>query len=143
MTTYLWRVMLNTVVCLALSFSLCAAAEPQVGPKSGTIPGTGLTSGDAVAIVVGVIAVVVIVAVVVIHSKAGNRTITGCVNAGAGGMTLTNESDKRSYLLAGETAGIKPGDRMSLQGKSVKPHGSTTFTLETKKIKQDYGVCPQ
>jgi len=25
----------------------------------------------------------------------------------------------------------------------VKSHGSTTFTLETKKIKQDYGVCPQ
>jgi hypothetical protein len=143
MTTYLWRIAVSTLVCMALGFSLCASAEAQVGPKSGTIPGTGLTNGDAIAIVVGVIAVVVIVAVVVIHSKAGNRTVTGCVNAGAGGMTLTNESDHRTYLLAGDTAGVKPGERMSLQGKSVKPHGSTTFTLETKKIKQDYGVCPQ
>src|ERR1700677_3407687 len=105
MTTYPWRVILNTVVCLALSLSLCANAEPQAGPKSATIPGTGLTNGDAIAIVVGVIAVVVIVAVVVIHSRAGNRTITGCVNAGASGMTLANESDKRIYLLAGDTAG--------------------------------------
>jgi hypothetical protein len=143
MTTYLWRVILNTVVCLALSLSLCANAEPQAGPKSATIPGSSLTTGDAIAIVVGVIAVVAIAAVVVIHSKAGNRTITGCVNQGASRMTLTDEQDHRTYLLAGETGGVKPGDRMSLQGKSVKPHGSTTFTLETKKIKQDYGVCPQ
>jgi hypothetical protein len=143
MTKHPWRAVLIVVVCVALSLTLGAVAGAQAGPKSGTIPGTSLTNGDAIAIVVGVVAVVVLVAVVVIHSKAGNRTITGCVNAGPGGMTLTNESDQRTYLLAGETAGVKSGDRMTLWGKGTKVHGSGTLTLETKKIKQDYGVCTQ
>jgi hypothetical protein len=141
MTTCLWRAVLITAVCVSLSLSLCANVEAQARPNAATIPGTGLTTGDAIGIVVGVVAVIVIVSVIVIHNKAGNRTITGCVNSGANGMTLTDEKDHRAYSLSGETAGVKPGDRMSLQGKSVKPHGSETFTLQTKKIKQDFGVC--
>lgn len=137
MRTYLWRVILNTLVCVALGLSLCAAAGAQAGPRSATIPGTGITQAGAIAIVVGVVAAVVIVAVVVIHKKAGNRTITGRINAGAGGMTVTDENDHRTYLLAGEMAGVKPGERMTLEGKSVQPQGGTTFTLETKKIKQN------
>ena len=44
-------------------------------------------------------------------------------------------------MLSGNTAGIKPGDRMTLQGKKIKPNSSNTLTWETKKITKDFGAC--
>jgi hypothetical protein len=116
-------------------------AAAAAGPVAAGAAGGGL-SGKKIWIGVAA-AVVLLLALVVIHSKAGKRTVTGCVSSGPGGMTLTDEKDHRTYLLARETAGVEPGERMTLQGNGVRPHGSTTITLETKIIKQDYGVSPQ
>jgi hypothetical protein len=129
---YLWR----GVLIVALSVALSASAEAQAGfPKT-----TG--SGTMVAVVVGVVAAVVIVAVVVIHKSSKKRTITGCVNSGENGMNMTDDKDKRFYALSGNTAGIKSGDRMTLQGKEIKPKDAgKTLVWETRKITKDFGVC--
>jgi hypothetical protein len=86
-------------------------------------------------------AAVVTVAVLVLHESAKKRTITGCVTSGDNGMSVTDEKDKRLYALSGDTAGVKPGERMTLQGKKFKPNDGKPPFWETKKIVKDFGVC--
>ncbi|MGA9687297.1 MAG: hypothetical protein WBQ81_11125, partial [Candidatus Sulfotelmatobacter sp.] len=79
-------------------------------------------------IVIGIVAVTaaiaVVVTVLVMHESKKKRTITGCVNSTAGGMTITDEKDNQTYAIVGDTASIKPGDKMRLRGRKAKPNGS-------------------
>jgi hypothetical protein len=124
----LWRGGLIVVLSLALTTPAKASGFPSGGAIAGAIAGAA--------------AALVIVAVVVIHESSKKRTITGCVNSGENGMSVVDEKDKRTYTLSGNTAGIKPGDRITLQGKKVKPKGTDkTLTWETKNVTKDFGVC--
>jgi hypothetical protein len=100
---YFWR----GVLMVALSVILAKPAEAKGYPSGGTI----------VAAIVGVVAVVVIAAVVVIHKSSEKRSITGCVNSGENGMSMTDEKDKRLYALSGTTTDVKPGDRRPCRAK--------------------------
>ena len=123
-----WCGILSVVLCTVLA----KPAEASGYPSAGAIVGG----------IAAVAAAVVIVAVVVIHRSSAKRAITGCVNSGENEMTLTDEKDKKSYALSGNTAGIKPGDRMTLQGKKIKmKDAAKTLIWETKKISKDFGVC--
>jgi hypothetical protein len=143
------------VLCVALALILCVsfsqAADAQSRSRphretSGDIPGSSLSAGQAVAIVVGSIAAIAVVVILVVHHKksqasSDSPSITGCVAAVPSGKTLTDESDKRVYLLAGNTSGVTSGDRVTLTGK---PGASTTdfpAVWNIKKIQQDYGAC--
>jgi hypothetical protein len=128
MNKYMLGVLI-TVVSLVLASPSKAQGSAAVGAAAGVV-------------VIAAVAVVaaVVVTVVVIH-KSKNSKITGCTSSGGGGMILTNEKDKRVYMLSGNTADIKPGDRMTLQGKKLKASGSNTLTWETKKTTKDFGVC--
>jgi hypothetical protein len=57
-------------------------------------------------------------------------------------MSVTDEKDKRSYALSGNTTDIKPGDRMTLQGTKIqaKDAGKPQVS-ETRTISKDFGVC--
>jgi hypothetical protein len=124
------------VLIVALSVTLSPSAEAQSGG------GKIVSNGTIVGIVVGVVAAVVIVAVVLVHKSSGKRTVTGCVGSGADGISVTNEKDKRVYALGGDTAGIKLGDRMSLQIKKMKSkEAGKPQVWETGKIDKDLGVC--
>jgi hypothetical protein len=126
---------LSAVLIIALSFVLCVPAEAQgssqIGPSPGTIVG---------AIVVVVAGVVVVVAIVAVHYSK-KRTITGCVKPVPNGMVVNDEKDKRVYALSGDTAGIKPGERMTFQGKKIKPNAGNPLGWEISKIRHDDGVC--
>lgn len=125
---------LSAVVIIALSFVLCSPVEAQ---NSGKIVSNGTIAG----VIVGVAAGVAVVAIVAIHYSK-KRSITGCVNAGANGMTITDEKDRQIYALSGDTTNIKPGDRMKLQGKKAKAKGSdTTPVWDAKTMTKDFGVC--
>ena len=126
---------LSGVLIIALSFVLCMPAKAD----SGTIGGVG--TGTIVGVVVGVVAVVAIVAIVVIHKTSGKRTITGCVKPAQNGMTVNDENDQRVYTLSGDTAGVKPGERMTLQGRKIKPNAGNPPGWEITKVGTDYGVC--
>ena len=80
--------------------------------------------------IVAVTAAVVVVTVLIIKQTKG-RTITGCVDSGDSGMVVTNEKDKHLYVLVGNTAGVKQGERMTLTGK-IKSNSGMTLTWETK-----------
>jgi len=100
-------------------------------------------TGIVVAIVVVGLAVTLGVAVVVVHYSK-KRTVTGCVMAGAGGMSVTDERDKKIYMLFGDTATVTPGNRMRLEGKKVKAKSpDKTLIWETTKMSKDFGVCPR
>ena len=129
---YLWC----GVLIFALGVTLSTSAEAQTG--GGKIVSNGTIAG----VIVGVLAAVVVVAYVVIHESSKKRSITGCVIPGASGMSVTDEKDKRSYALSGNTGDIKPGDRVTLQGKKIKPKDAgKPVVWETKTISKDFGSC--
>jgi hypothetical protein len=128
----LWRGVLIVVLCGALATPARAqSGGGRIGPSNGTIVGA----------IVGIAAALVVVAVVAIHYSK-KRQITGCVNSAGSGMTVTDEKDRQVYTLSGNTAGIKPGDRMKLQGKKVKSKGADkTLIWEATRVSKDLGVC--
>jgi hypothetical protein len=58
----------------------------------------------------------------------------------SGGMQLLNESDQRTYELAGDLDGIKAGNRVRISGNKKKLSGSTRQFIATK-LTKDYGLC--
>ena len=101
------------------------------------------TLGEHILIgIVAVAAAVGVVATVLILHYSKKRAITGCVNSGTDGMTITDEKDKQIYALSGNTTSIKPGDRMKLRGRKVKAMGpDKTPIWEAKQVAKDFGVC--
>jgi hypothetical protein len=124
------------VLIVALGVALAKPAEAQfingqIGPSAGPI----------VAGIVGTAAAVVVVTVLVIHYSK-KRAITGCVVSGQSGMTLVDEKDNQTYTLSGDTTGIKPGDRMKLKGKKVKPKPpDKALVWEARQVSKNYGAC--
>ncbi len=130
MTSKFWCVLLMVALCVTLSTR--AEAEDKI-VSNGTIAG----------VIVAVVAVVVVVAYVIVHQSSKKRSITGCVVPGANGMNVTDEKDKRSYALSGNTAGIKAGDRITLKGSKIKAKdASRSLEWQTTRISRDFGSCP-
>ena len=127
-SNYLWR----GVTIIALSTVLVAPARADKVQ----------TDGEEIVIgIVAVAAALVVTTVLVIHYSK-KRAITGCVSSVENGMALTDEKDHQIYSLSGDTVGIKPGDRMKLQGKKIKPKGpDKTLVWETKQSNKDFGLC--
>jgi hypothetical protein len=68
------------------------------------------------------------------------KTIEGCIESGDGGLRLTNDTDKRSYVLDPGGVSLQPGQRVALKGRPGKKHsGSRAFAV--KKLKKDEGSC--
>jgi len=129
---YLWR----GVLVVLLSVALVAPAEAQTGSNK------IVSNGTIVGAIVGIVAGLVVVTLVAVHYSSKKKTITGCVSSEGNTMSLTDEKDKQTYTLAGNTSGLKPGDRMTLQGKKGEPNGTDkTLVWETKKVVEDLGAC--
>jgi hypothetical protein len=104
---------------------------------------TGKIGPDAEpAVVVAVVAAVMLVTVVFIHESPQKRTITGCVNLGENGMSVTDEKDKRTYKLSGNVTGLKPDDQFASHGKKVKRLGVNKLLFwEVSKETTDFVTC--
>ena len=55
-------------------------------------------------------------------------------------MSVWDEKDKRIYPLSGNTAGITAVNRVTLQGKKVKPKGAGPLTREAKRLTKNFGT---
>jgi hypothetical protein len=127
---YIWRAVL--VVALSLAFSAPAKADNLDNAGRNIVIG----------IVAVTAAVAVVVTVVIMHESRKDRTITGCVKSRENGTTnITDEKDGQVYTLSGDTAGIKPGDRMKLKGKKAKPKGEQSRVWVATGVTHDFGVC--
>jgi hypothetical protein len=119
------------IIALMVALSPGAEAEDKI-VSNGTIAG----------VIMGMVAAVAIVAYVVIHESSKKRSITGCVIPAGSGMSLTDEKDKRSYALSGNTGDMKPGDRMTLHGKKIKTkNAGKPVVWETSTISKNFGAC--
>src|ERR1035438_2959043 len=130
--SYVLRILGLATACVALCTNLADSANADQ-----------LKTDVDIVLVLAIVgaAAVITVAVLVVHESAKKRTITGCVTSGDNGMSVTDEKDKRLYALSGDTAGVKPGERMTLRGKKFKSNEGKPPFWETKKIVKDFGVC--
>lgn len=127
------------VALVALSSLLLSRANSQ--SFGNNIPGTGITPGEAIGIVVGSATAITVVAIVLVHNA--HPTLKGCVIAGPGGMLLHSESDQKTYALAGITAGVRAGDVVKVKGKKYKKQKDSAGNEEfaVTQVGKDYGPC--
>jgi hypothetical protein len=130
----------KVVVAFALLSSLLfSRANAQIFGNN--IPGTSITPGQAIGIVVGSAAAITVVTVVLVHNA--HPTLKGCVTADPDGIHLHNEGDQKVYALTGITADVKVGAIVKIQGKKNKKQKDSAGNEEfmVTKISKDYGPC--
>jgi hypothetical protein len=125
---------------LLLCVSLLLFIEPAKAQTGGPI---GITKSQATWIIVGIVAAGAAIGIgiyLAIHHS-HDRSITGCAVSSGGSLSLQHEGDQRSYNLLGDTAAIKPGDRVRVSGKERKeyPSGNRDFLVD--KLAKVYGPC--
>jgi hypothetical protein len=86
-------------------------------------------------------AAIAVVTVATIHHRRRKIAITGCMVSVDKAITVIDEEDKKRYLLSGDITGIRPGDRMSLEGKKAKS-SDKALVWEVKAVIKDFGKCP-
>ena len=129
--------LLRASVALVLGLVLAIPAFPQIGSGLGNI---GPSKGEVIAIIAGTAVVIGGVVYLVYHETHKHPSITGCVAAGAGGLTLTNPKDKKVYALSGDLSAVKEGEQITVKGKKSKDSsGKAQFQVE--KVSKDLGVC--
>ncbi len=122
-----WRAVLIVVLSVALAVPTRAESVQTAGEQ--VITGVVVVSA----------AIGVLVTVLILHYKHKTSVITGCVTSAANGMTLTDEKDKRMYILSGDPVGLKPGDRVTLEGK--RKHSGQKPVFEARSVTKDFGAC--
>lgn len=119
------------ILIVVLSLGLATPGRAD-NPEKVLITIAATTTAAAIAVVVAV----------AVHHRRKKIVITGCVMAAENGMTVTDEEDRNTYALSRNTAGIKPGDRVRLLGKKMKPKGpDKRLVWEAKEVTNDFGVC--
>jgi hypothetical protein len=99
-----------------------------------------ISSGQVAAIGVGIAAIGAAIGVGIYFLVRKPPSITGCAASGSEGLSLRNEDDANTYTLIGDTASIKPGERVRVSGKKKKdPSGQHSFLVE--KVSRNYGAC--
>jgi hypothetical protein len=128
---------LRASAALALCLLLGLPALPQTNGGYGNI---GPSKGKVVGIIVGAAAALTVVGFIIYHESHNHSSITGCVAPGADGLTLQNEKDKNIYVLSGDSAAMRAGERVTLKGKKIK--GSIEKpSFQVEKLTRDYGTC--
>ena len=107
---------------------------------------TSCTKGEIVASSIGIGAGVAIVVVGVTYAVKNHtaHNLQGCVFSDAGGLKLRT-SDAQVFVLQGDIASLKAGERVKFHGSRVKKNkhdkaADQIFTIE--KLTKDYGPCP-
>ena len=129
----------GVVTFVVLSSLLLSRANSQ--NLGNNIPGTNISGGQAIGIVVGSAAAITIVTIVLVHNA--QPTLKGCVTAGPGGMLVQNEGDQKTYALTGTTASLKAGDIVKVKGKKYKKQKDSAGHQEfaVTQVGKDYGPC--
>jgi hypothetical protein len=101
----------------------------------------GASNGQIVGVAAGIAGAGALVGILAYVAVKHNHSVTGCARSGPDGMTLTSESDKQTYALVGDVAGLKAGDRVRVSGKKSKEKSAGTREFLVEKISKDFGPC--
>ncbi len=121
----------KTLICL-FCFSLLPVNVPAKADKLTT---------DVNLIVIGIVAVGAAIGVGIFFAFHHASSIKGCAASGQNGLEITNNGDHLTYLLAGITDGVKPGDIVKVKGKKKSAKGSAAPTFVVHSFSKDYGAC--
>jgi hypothetical protein len=130
LTTGLRNFIVKAVICALL---LAAAAKPA----DASIP----TQSDVVWIGIAIGAIGAGIGIGIYYAVHHNHSLTGCVISGADGLQLQSRGDQQTYLLVGDVAGIKPGERIHVSGKKAKAANGAGPQFIVEKLGKDYGSC--
>jgi hypothetical protein len=122
---WFWRGVLIGVLSLALA-TPSRAESVQTADKQ-------VVAG----IVVMSVGIGVLVTVLIVRHNSKQNKITGCISSGTKGLSVTDEKDQRAYALSGDANGVKPGERMTLEGKRNR----TTIIFQARQVSKDLGAC--
>jgi hypothetical protein len=113
------------------------AQKPR--PRPATIA-YGASNAQVGGIIAGIAAAGALIGVGAYIAVKHNHIVTGCARSTSDGLSLTSDSDKQSYTLIGDVAGIKSGNRVRLSGKKAKQKSGTQQFL-VEKVSKDLGAC--
>jgi hypothetical protein len=133
---------------LSAAIALCALVVPadrhMMAQKPGARPSLlvyGASQGEVVGIGVGIAAAGAAIGIGVYMAVNHGHSVTGCARSTQDGITLASDSDKQTYTLVGDVAGIMPGDRVRVSGKKSKQTSGGTRQFLVQKVSRDFGAC--
>jgi hypothetical protein len=121
------------VAIVVVGVSILASPAPVKADKI-------VSNGEIVGGIVG-IAVAGVVIGVGTYYLLRKVSITGCATSNQNGLELRNESDRQTYMLIGDTADIKAGDRIRVKGKKKKKDSPAGAKFLVNKLDKNYGPC--
>jgi hypothetical protein len=129
---------LSAILVLWLLFAPAAETALAQRPADQTI---GATHGQIAGAIAGIAAGGALIGVGVYAEVKHNHGVTGCVRSGPDGLELTSESDKKTYTLTGDVAGIKSGNRVRVSGKKSRDKSAGTSQFLVEKVSKELGPC--
>ena len=121
----------KAAICALL---LTAATKPA---NANSIP----TTSDVAWIGVGIAAIGAGIGIGIYYAVHHSHSLTGCAASGANGLQIESEGDQQTYVLVGEVAGIKSGERVRVSGKKSKPNTNSSRQFLVEKLSKDFGAC--
>jgi len=129
---------LRSFVCKA---AICALLIASTKAAETQTPIGGVTKGDATWIAIAVAAIGAGIGIGVYAAVHHGHSLNGCAVSNSDGLLLQNKGDGQTYALVGETAAIKPGDRVRVSGKKEKKSSGDAQRFVVEKLTKDYGAC--
>jgi hypothetical protein len=130
---------ITTMIALgALSSMMTVPAEGQSGSWNLDI---GPSNGQIAAVVAGIAITGAAIGIGIYFLARHDHSLTGCADSGVSGLVLQKDSDPQIYALIGDTAAIKPGQRIRVAGKRKKKDASGNRTFLVEKLSKDLGPC--
>ena len=121
----------------SLALGFCLILTPPASPQSGSI---GPTKGQVIAAVAGAGAALGAAGYVIYHETHKHPIVMGCLATNADGLSLTDEKNRKVYVLTGNLAALQAGEKVAIKGKKSKdPSGKQFFQVE--KLTKDLGPC--
>lgn len=107
--------------------------------SSGTYSPAGRSYGHGAAIGAGVGAAAIGAGAIYLMTHRASK-ISGCVQTGDDGLSLTDDKTKKTLMLVPGKTDVKAGDRVELKGKfSKNSTGDQRFLVKT--VAKDFGEC--
>lgn len=100
------------------------------------------TKSDVVLIGVGVAAIGAAIGIGIYYAVRHSQSVTGCTVSGPNGLQLQSAGDQQTYILIGDVATVKQGERIRVSGKKQKRSSGVPQQFLAEKVTKDYGACP-
>jgi hypothetical protein len=117
----------------ALLLGLSRTSMAQIGGVSGQI---GASKSEIVGVEIGIAAAGAAIGVGIYYTVRHSHSVTGCTVSGPGGLQLRSQGNQQNYVLIGDVATVKQGERIRVSGKK-KRQGSGA----PQELTKDYGAC--